>query len=487
MPVSTNRAYSSSEQDASSDPVTIVGQGRFVVSAETPTGASGPAGNNGHSCSDASSGVVLGSSLEPIAESASGKAPETNDELASFLSLVDSDNEYLVVETLKESEYETTQKVMRATNLGKEEGPFVRKYLKCESGLGLVYRTLYQAQQAGCAFAFLPKIFSCYQLKNQLVVIMEYVQGETLASVLHRLGPSPELAVDVILRACSAVRELHEGFNRPIIHRDLKPSNIILSQERLALIDFGIARIYNENSETDTMRFGTRRYAPPEQFGFGQTDVRSDVYSLGMLLFYCLTARTANGKDRKLNFSNANVPEEFRKVVQKACAFDPDARYRTVAELQQAVSSANAAYARGRKGKLRSCEPCFAANLNNETLWVKIAALANKIPLGIGMAWNCVLAVVWLFFMAVSVGCCIAPLPDTPEAGHPLWFRFVEYPLFLGVSSTCILYELADRRLLRRRFPALCRWALWKEFLVVALGIPFALAVFMTFCAQFAA
>jgi eukaryotic-like serine/threonine-protein kinase len=185
---------------------------------------------------------------------------------------------------------------------------------------------------------------------------MEYVQGETLASVLYRLGPSPELASDVILRACSAVRELHEGFNPPIIHRDLKPGNIILSQERLALIDFGIARVYNENSETDTIRFGTRRYAPPEQFGFGQTDVRSDAYSLGMLLFYCLTARTANSKDRKRNFSDANVPEEFRKVVRKACAFDPEARYRTVAELQQAVSSANAAYVRGRKGKLESRE-----------------------------------------------------------------------------------------------------------------------------------
>jgi hypothetical protein len=103
------------------------------------------------------------------------------------------------------------------------------------------------------------------------------------------------------------------------------------------------------------------------------------------------------------------------------------------------------------------------------------------------MAWNCVLAVVWLLFMVVSVGCFIAPLPDTPEAGHPLWFRFVEYLLFLGVSSTCVFYELADRRLLRRRFPTLCRWALWKEFLVVGLGIPFALAVFMTFCVQFAA
>ncbi len=85
----------------------------------------------------------------------------------------------------------------------------------------------------------------------------------------------------------------------PVIHRDLKPSNIIVSGANytpdtgmtfssLVIIDLGIARVWREGADADTVKFGTRPYAPPEQYGFGQTSVRSDVYALGALLFFCL-------------------------------------------------------------------------------------------------------------------------------------------------------------------------------------------------------
>ena len=96
---------------------------------------------------------------------------------------------------------------------------------------------------------------------------------------------------------CEAVRELHECFNPPLIHRDLKPANIVLSNGRVFLIDFGIARVYRSGSVSDTSHLGTRAYAPPEQYGFGQTDTRSDVYDvplkwlIGSLLLLTVGAR----------------------------------------------------------------------------------------------------------------------------------------------------------------------------------------------------
>lgn len=90
-----------------------------------------------------------------------------------------------------------------------------------------------------------------------------------------------------------------------MIHRDLKPSNIIvtganytpddgLTFSSLVIIDLGIARVWRDGADADTVKFGTRPYAPPEQYGFGQTSVRSDVYALGALLFFCLTGVDLN-------------------------------------------------------------------------------------------------------------------------------------------------------------------------------------------------
>jgi serine/threonine-protein kinase len=79
---------------------------------------------------------------------------------------------------------------------------------------------------------------------------------------------------------------------RPIVFRDLKPANIMInSDSRIKLIDFGIARFFKEDRQEDTFVYGTPGYAAPEQYGSGQTDVRSDIFSLGATLHYCLTGR----------------------------------------------------------------------------------------------------------------------------------------------------------------------------------------------------
>ena len=148
----------------------------------------------------------------------------------------------------------------------------------------------------GGGFCTCPPSWECYTVGERRIVVMEHVRGETLAEAVYRRDPSVALAREVFPPLCDAVSELHEGFDPPLIHRDLKPSNVMLAPGGLALIDFGIARSFNEGAETDTRHLGTRAYAPPEQFGFGQTDERSDVYALGLLLYFCLTERTPDAR-----------------------------------------------------------------------------------------------------------------------------------------------------------------------------------------------
>lgn len=413
-------------------------------------------------------------------------APQSaeEDELSAFLSLLDYDSHYCVERTLKQSDAEVTQLVTFVAENGTEQGPFIRKYLMAGQGVGSAYAEIFRAQQQGSAFRHVPKIHALYQLKDELVVVMDYVRGETLQEVVQRKGPSPELTAEVFPQVCEAVRELHEQFNPPLIHRDLKPSNLILSWGTVTLIDFGIARVYRSGSDCDTARFGTRAYAPPEQFGFGQTDVRSDVYALGMLLFYCLTQRTATAQDRAAAFACSGVPSELQAVIAHACSFDPDGRFASVRELQAAFAKA-AARIQGRKAPSEGTT-AGSSSKGKETagkgFFSKVRNLPMHIPQGVGIAWNVVVALFWLLVVVASVKSCFWPSSDMAEVNYPMWLRVVEYFVFMIPSITCICYEVSDRRRVRRRFPVLAKLPLFLEFIVVALVVPFGLAVVMTLC-----
>ena len=168
---------------------------------------------------------------------------------------------------------------------------------------------------------YVPAIYRLIEQDGKLLVIEEYIDGRTLADILRYDGMLNErTALHILKEICECLRHFHK---RNVVHRDIKPSNIILAKNyEVKLIDFGIARVTRPSEESDTEFLGTKGYAPPEQYGFGQTDARSDIYSLG------ITIRRMLGEE----YHGSLMP-----VLQKCAALDPEGRYSSVDELLQDV------------------------------------------------------------------------------------------------------------------------------------------------------
>lgn len=289
---------------------------------------------------------------------------ETHDELAAALrgAIPPAVDAYRVERVLKSAPGELTQLVYLRTAAGGELGPYVRKVIDRESGLGGAYVALAAREREGLRVRQLPRIVECGVERGSLVVVMERVPGYTLREVIEAASPAQrvELAARLMPAVCDAAEELHTTLEQPIVHRDLTPGNVMCPDgdpTTPVLIDLGIARSWREDAETDTTHFGTRAYAPPEQYGFGQTDVRSDVYALGLLAFFCLTGRDPSPSGRERAFADPAVPEPWRVAIERAAALDPAERYQTAGELAAALRGLPATSALRKAPKPTAPEP----------------------------------------------------------------------------------------------------------------------------------
>jgi serine/threonine-protein kinase len=192
----------------------------------------------------------------------------------------------------------------------------------------------------------LPKVTDYFSLGGSHYIVMEYVHGRTLEQMLgaRRGNPVDErLALSWALQICRAMQFLSVQKPRPVVFRDLKPSNIMIDRNgRVKLIDFGIARFFKEDKAGDTYVYGTPGYAAPEQYGTGQTDVRSDIFSLGATLHHCLTGRDPSA--HPLDFPdplllNPALNKGTAKIIRKALAPDAQRRYRSALAMKQAIQS----------------------------------------------------------------------------------------------------------------------------------------------------
>ena len=145
----------------------------------------------------------------------------------------------------------------------------------------------------------LPRVYAFFNENGRSYLVMHFIRGKTLGQLMTEGDRSclpVEDTLNYALQLCDALSYLHQQ-TPPVIFRDLKPSNVMVTAKgNIYLIDFGIARVFKQGLSHDTQKLGTPGFASPEQYGSGQTGPRSDLYSLGATLHYCLT-----GKDPRLN------------------------------------------------------------------------------------------------------------------------------------------------------------------------------------------
>jgi len=190
----------------------------------------------------------------------------------------------------------------------------------------------------------LPKVYDYFSLNKAHYIVMEYIKGSTLEQILLARRGKPvaeELALSWGLQICRAMHFLSVQRPRPIVFRDLKPANIMISRDnRIRLIDFGIARFFKAEKKEDTFLYGTPGYAAPEQYGSGQTDVRSDIFSLGATLHHCVTGR--NPAENPLIFPaprslNPRLSRETAGLITCALAQDINKRFQNALEMKLAI------------------------------------------------------------------------------------------------------------------------------------------------------
>lgn len=211
-------------------------------------------------------------------------------------------------------------------------GLFIRKRIPSKLARRGVWAML-----ADCDCARLPRVEATYEMPDEFVVVCDFVPGENLEQLVSARGALAEQdAITTTLQLCEAVSALHA---HGIIHRDISPTNVVMAADGAHLIDFGIARFRVEGATRDTTQLGTYGFASPEQYGFAQTDARSDVYSLGRLLGYLLTGVSPAEADRyEVALSDGQtVRPELAAVLQKASSMEPSARYQSAEELARAL------------------------------------------------------------------------------------------------------------------------------------------------------
>ena len=172
----------------------------------------------------------------------------------------------------------------------------------------------------------LPKIYHVEEGEDGLLIAEEYVEGELLADYIAANKLTEAGCLNIVKQLCEALQVLH-NHEPALIHRDIKPSNIIVGKDGdVKLIDFDSSRLFKEEADTDTRFLGTEKYAPPEQYGFSQTDCRSDIYSLGVVF------------EKLTSFISKSNEGKWKRIVEKCTLFSPDSRFQKVEEVERELS-----------------------------------------------------------------------------------------------------------------------------------------------------
>ena len=198
--------------------------------------------------------------------------------------------------------------------------------------LDIYSRDVYE-QLASVRIEGVPAVKECVADDGKLIVVEEYVQGRSLKQVLDEQGLlNEEQAYEIAVQLVDILVRLHQ-LEPAIVHRDIKPSNIIIEKNgHVNLIDFNAARHVNADKNEDTRMLGTVYFAAPEQFGFGQSDERTDIYGLGATINYIMTGDKPGAGIAECRFSD---------ILKKCLMVDAKDRYQSAAELRGVLDMLN--------------------------------------------------------------------------------------------------------------------------------------------------
>jgi eukaryotic-like serine/threonine-protein kinase len=191
-------------------------------------------------------------------------------------------------------------------------------------------------------------LYTMFRQGEELYMVLEFVRGETLDGILQRRGALPaEEAIPVFCQVLDGIDHAHE---LGIVHRDIKPANMMLTEKgTLKVLDFGIARLLGSARMTRAGNIiGTLEYMAPEQVKGQETDGRSDIYALGMMLYEVLTGRLPFQTENEFELMklqtevmpdspralNPNIPEAVEEAIMRAIQKNPDERFQTAGEFR---------------------------------------------------------------------------------------------------------------------------------------------------------
>ena len=314
--------------------------------------------------------------------------------------------------------------------------------------LDIYSRDVYE-QLASVRIEGVPAVKECVADDGKLIVVEEYVQGRSLKQVLDEHGLlNEEQAYEIAVQLVDILVRLHQ-LEPAIVHRDIKPSNIIIEKNgHVNLIDFNAARHVNADKNEDTRMLGTVYFAAPEQFGFGQSDERTDIYGLGATINYIMTGDKPGAGIAECIFSD---------ILKKCLMVDAKDRYQSAEELRGVLDMLNYSIVQDNRKK---AETAFGKDNNvsvvrtyrniRDTI-VKMYRKYQKRNYDINNSWRrylppgfrrlnivyCLIALVWyavIVWLTISFAVTDSKTGIPVTGGELTMYKIAVFVLFMGMT-----------------------------------------------------